>query len=68
MPLIKSPTNSARSENIAEMIRSGHKPDQAKAAAYRQQRKARKGSRKKARKGGRHSRSRQGGRARSKRY
>lgn len=41
MPLIKSSSDAARSKNVAEMIRSGHKPDQAVAAAYSTQREAR---------------------------
>ena len=40
MPLIKSPTNEARQRNIQEMISSGHKPSQAVAAAYANQRDA----------------------------
>ncbi len=40
MPLIKSSSDKARSENIAEMIRSGHPPKQAMAAAYANQREA----------------------------
>lgn len=40
MPLIKSSSNEARSENIAEMIKSGHPPAQAEAAAYHNQREA----------------------------
>jgi hypothetical protein len=40
MPLIKSASDSARSENIAEMIKSGHPKDQAIAAAYHNQRQA----------------------------
>ena len=40
MPLIKSASDQARSENIAEMIRSGHDPKQAEAAAYHNQREA----------------------------
>ena len=40
MPLIKSPTNEARNENIHEMIRAGHPPKQAVAAAYANQREA----------------------------
>jgi hypothetical protein len=42
MPLETGSSNATRSRNIAEMIRAGHPPAQAKAAAYRQQRKARK--------------------------
>lgn len=40
MPLIKSSSDAARSENIAEMIRSGHPAKQAEAAAYANQREA----------------------------
>ena len=40
MPLIKSASDSARSTNIAEMIKSGHPPKQAEAAAYSNQREA----------------------------
>lgn len=40
MPLKKSASNKVRSENIREMIKSGHPPAQAKAAAYSTQRKA----------------------------
>lgn len=40
MPLIKSSSDKARSENIGEMIKSGHPKDQAIAAAYSVQRKA----------------------------
>jgi len=43
MPLIKSSSNEARSENIREMMHSGHPQDQAIAAAYSQQRKSSKG-------------------------
>jgi hypothetical protein len=38
MPLIKSASDEARSENIAEMIKAGHPPKQAEAAAYSNQR------------------------------
>lgn len=38
MPLHKGKSNATRSENIAEMIRAGHDPKQAEAAAYRMQR------------------------------
>lgn len=41
MPLERSASDKARSRNIAEMIRSGHPPDQAAAAAYDMQRKMR---------------------------
>ena len=40
MPLIKSASDEARSENIAEMIKAGHPPKQAEAAAYHNQREA----------------------------
>lgn len=40
MPLIKSSSNEARSENIREMIKAGHPPKQAEAAAYHNQREA----------------------------
>jgi len=40
MPLIKSASDEARSENIGEMIKSGHPRDQAIAAAYHNQREA----------------------------
>jgi ribosomal protein L12E/L44/L45/RPP1/RPP2 len=40
MPLIKSASNSAREENIHEMIEAGHKPSQAVAASYHNQREA----------------------------
>lgn len=40
MPLIKSSSDVARSKNIAEMIKSGHPPKQAMAAAYHNQREA----------------------------
>jgi hypothetical protein len=39
MPLKKSGSNKARSENIAEMVRAGHPQKQAVAAAYSNQRK-----------------------------
>jgi len=39
MPLIKSGSDKARSENIREMINSGHPAKQAEAAAYSNQRK-----------------------------
>ncbi len=42
MPLKKSGSNKARSENIAEMLASHHKKSQAIAAAYEVQREARK--------------------------
>lgn len=45
MPLINSSSDKARSENIREMIRAGHPPAQAKAAAYSQQRKAKRNKR-----------------------
>lgn len=40
MPLIHSSSNEARSKNIEEMIKSGHDPKQAEAAAYAEQRSA----------------------------
>lgn len=40
MPLIKSGSNSARQENIKEMIHSGHPVNQAVAASYHNQREA----------------------------
>jgi hypothetical protein len=40
MPLIKSASDKARSENIREMIEAGHPPKQAMAAAYHNQREA----------------------------
>lgn len=40
MPLIKSASDAARSENIGEMIKAGHPRDQAIAAAYHNQREA----------------------------
>ncbi len=42
MPLIKSPSNKAREENIKEMIHAHHPPAQAVAAADRVQREAEK--------------------------
>jgi hypothetical protein len=44
MPLIKSASDEARSENIAEMIRAGHPAKQAEAAAYHNQREAQRAS------------------------
>lgn len=38
MPLIKSSSKKARAKNIREMIDAGHKPKQAVAAGYEQQR------------------------------
>lgn len=38
MPLIKSSTTAARRKNIREMIRAGHTPERATAAAFRNQR------------------------------
>jgi len=38
MPLKSGSSAKVRSENIAEMIRSGHDPKQAEAAAYRKAR------------------------------
>lgn len=40
MPLIKSKSNKARSQNIGELIASGKRPDVAAAIAYKVQRKA----------------------------
>jgi len=40
MPLIKSSSDAARSQNIAEMVKSGHPQKQAIAAAYHNQREA----------------------------
>jgi ribosomal protein L12E/L44/L45/RPP1/RPP2 len=40
MPLIKSASDEARSENIGELINSGYKPKQAAAIAYSNQREA----------------------------
>ena len=40
MPLKKSATNKARSQNIREMVKAGHPMKQAVAAAYSVQRKA----------------------------
>lgn len=42
MPLIESGSDEARSENIREMMHSGHPQDQAIAAAYSMQRKHKK--------------------------
>lgn len=41
MPLQKGPGNATREKNIREMIKAGHDPKQAEAAAYRMQREAR---------------------------
>ena len=49
MPLEKSSSNAARSRNIAEMRRAGYPADQAAAASYDNQRRARKHKRKAAR-------------------
>lgn len=40
MPLIKSASNEARSENIGELVRSGYPVKQASAIAYSNQREA----------------------------
>jgi hypothetical protein len=40
MPLKKGASNATRSQNIKEMVKAGHPPKQAAAAAYRQQRQA----------------------------
>ncbi len=40
MPLKKGKSNATRSENIREMVRAGHDPKQAAAAAYKVQRQA----------------------------
>jgi uncharacterized protein len=40
VPLKKSASKQAREENIREMIKAGHKPKQAVAAAYDTQRRA----------------------------
>lgn len=42
MPLVKSPTNKARSENIKREIQAGKKPKVAAAIGYSVQRQARK--------------------------
>ena len=42
MPLKAGKSRKVISKNIAEMIRAGHPPAQAKAAAYRKARKSRK--------------------------
>ena len=49
MPLNKSGSDDARSRNIREMIVAGRKPSQAKAAAYRNQRKAKRSKRRSSR-------------------
>ena len=43
MPLKKSATKEARQENIEEMIKAGHEPKQAVAAAYDNQRRVKHG-------------------------
>lgn len=50
MPLKKSPTNRARSENIRREIKSGRPVDQAVAIAYSVQREAKKEAKNKKRK------------------
>lgn len=40
MPLIHGKSDKSRSKNIAELIKAGHKPAQAEAIAYKEQRKA----------------------------
>ena len=47
MPLKKGSSKETISKNIAEMIKSGHKPAQAIAAAYSNAGKSRKGRKKK---------------------
>lgn len=47
MPLINSASNEARESNIREMMHSGHPQNQAIAAAYAQQRKAKGGKKSK---------------------
>lgn len=42
MPLAKGKSKDVISANIAELIRSGHKPDQAAAIAYKEAGKAKK--------------------------
>jgi len=42
MPLKKGSSTKTREENIREMIRAGHPPKQAVAAAYRKQRDSKK--------------------------
>lgn len=49
MPLEKSGSDAARSRNIAEMVRSGRPVKQAVAAAYRNQRKAKRSKRRSSR-------------------
>lgn len=43
MPLKKGTSNAVREKNVEEMIKAGHPPKQAVAAAYRQQRASKKG-------------------------
>jgi len=50
MPLKKSASKLARSENIREMVKAGHPQKQAVAAAYATQRKAKRKARKSKRK------------------
>lgn len=47
MPLVKSSSNKARSENIKREIAAGKPPKQAEAIAYSVQREAKKGGKKK---------------------
>ena len=47
MPLKRGKSAKTRSENIAEMVKSGHPQKRAVAAAYHQQRETKSGKRKK---------------------
>lgn len=47
MPLERSPSDKARSRNVAEMVRSGYPVRQAVAAAYDTQRRAKRSKRSK---------------------